>query len=164
MDHDDLHLPTRDDLHFRPDRILPGTFKDEAYAVGAYAPRGRPFSTADLLREIYRVPPPAVEKGMAALRRALGHAYRKTHRAVRVDPTLRRLFSPSFLNESDAWDRMIDACSRRGLDFNGDGWREALSDAAGNATLRKILAKISKPLLVHYFKVLKVLGVGPSAG
>src|SRR5262249_38204368 len=30
MDHDDLHLPTRDDPHFRPDRILPGTFKDEA--------------------------------------------------------------------------------------------------------------------------------------
>jgi hypothetical protein len=159
MDHDDLHLPAHDQPHYRPDSTLSGMIKDEAYAVGASRPRGGAFSSADFLRGIYRVSPTTADEGQVALRRAFGRAYRRTRRAVRAEPALSSLFCPSFLDDSDAWDRAISESLRRGIVLDGDHWREALGVAASNDTLRKAVAKIDKPLLAKYLGVARLLGL-----
>jgi hypothetical protein len=124
MDHDDLSLPRPGDAHFRPDRILTGTLKDEAFGPGRPGLPRHPFSLVDFLGLAYRVGPAAASRGDCALRRSLARSYRHAGRAIRAVPSLRRLFSPRFLEESEAWDRTAAIfLAARGDVEGGGSWR-----------------------------------------
>jgi len=118
MDHDNLQLG-----HDTPQplELVRGMRTDDIYMMGRPG-RGIPGSTG-LLREIYRVGPETALGGKAGLLRAMARAYRRTLRALRVDPRLGELLPEPLRREAGDWEAAVRHYLRRDRAAGG-AWKE----------------------------------------
>jgi hypothetical protein len=144
MDHDNLRIPAPDDDHFRPRAMLIGTREDRNYVVGDPSIRQHPFSLVDHLRLIYRVGPAVASAGNEDLRRTLARAFRRTRRVIARESPTTGLFSPGFLEEARAWDRMVNSrlASRHGDDMAGR--RKVIGSRRGCGIPKELRSRFDK--------------------
>jgi hypothetical protein len=107
MDHDELDIIAKREMHFRPRPTLWKTVRDERHIFGGTW-NGRVIKgEVGALKEIYRIGQATGRKGRAGLRRAVKSSYRKTQEAICSQEKLQKLFHPLFVKRIRDWDTIV---------------------------------------------------------
>lgn len=144
MDHDGLRLGDVESIW--PRKMVQGMRFDQLYLLGRQRKDDDDTGSAGLLQQIYRTGEETERRGREELLRATFSAYRKTLRALRVDPRLRRLLPESFLGELGDWDAVLRQYFRR----------DPAADGAWKARVERSLVRrgYREPRIRDYFQAL----------
>jgi hypothetical protein len=107
MDHDDLTVAGSRYQYLWPWRELSGMQRDQIHILGG--PMGGEIIPGEVgaLKNIYRVSPEVGAAGVKSLDGGLSAAYRRTQSQLAVNPELRGLFYPQFLEGFRDFDQLV---------------------------------------------------------
>jgi len=103
MDHDSVVIPGFNERDFYAPEALRGMTLDETYLWG----KGSILGSIGHLRNIYRIGDELHEQTLVLARIALKKAYQKTQHAFSLNPKLRALFDPVFVNRLLDWNKLV---------------------------------------------------------
>jgi len=109
MDHDNLHLPGKEEEVFWAQGALRNAEQDECYIRGNPGrPKQVPRCDLHYLQQIYHLESDDVPaESRRCLESAMGTAYRQARRALDAEPRMRELFSSSYLRHLRDWHAVV---------------------------------------------------------
>ena len=107
MDHDHLLIGDKQARNYRANAALSAALVDERYIWGYFNGENFCNSDVDFLQRIYQVNRDVIDEAETATLKAIGDAYKKTKRELRMNPKLQHLFTRRFVDRLDDWDKIV---------------------------------------------------------